>query len=140
PGWTLPGVIGLGAATVMMKSHGVLPGKRVLVAGTGPLAPLVAHLIREHGGRVVALVDPNPRRVWLSAMRAMTSRMDLFIEGGKWLTKLLMAGVPILHGWDIRCIEGADRAQFATVINSHTLEQRGFDVDAVCFGYGLFPS
>jgi len=42
PGWTLPGVIGLAAATVLLKSEGVLPGHRVVVAGCGPLLPAVA--------------------------------------------------------------------------------------------------
>ena len=37
PGWTLPGVVGLAAATVLLKAHAVLPGRRVLVAGCGPL-------------------------------------------------------------------------------------------------------
>ena len=35
PGWTLPGVIGAGAAQTMMNLHGVLPGKKVLMLGSG---------------------------------------------------------------------------------------------------------
>ena len=42
PGWTLPGVIGLAAATILMKSQGMLPGRRVVVAGCGPLLMAVA--------------------------------------------------------------------------------------------------
>ncbi len=34
-GWTLPGVIGAGAAQTMMNLHGVRPGERVLMLGTG---------------------------------------------------------------------------------------------------------
>ena len=140
PGWTLPGVIGLGAATIMMKAHGVLPGRRVLVAGPGPLAPLVAHLIDQGGGRVAAVVDPNPRSVWLNALPAMTSRIELLFEGARWITRLLANRVPILHGWDIQSIQGSEQAESVTVVNSTASRHRVFEVDAVCFGYGLLPS
>ena len=33
PGWTLPGVIGLAAATILLKADRVVPGRRVVVAG-----------------------------------------------------------------------------------------------------------
>ena len=33
PGWTLPGVIGAGAAQTMMNLHGTMPGKRILMLG-----------------------------------------------------------------------------------------------------------
>ncbi|MFP3741359.1 FAD/NAD(P)-binding oxidoreductase, partial [Burkholderia sp. SIMBA_019] len=34
-GWTTPGVIGLAAATILLKAQGVLPGRTTLVAGCG---------------------------------------------------------------------------------------------------------
>jgi len=37
PGWTLPGVMTTGAAQTLLRSYGVLLGRRVLVAGNGPL-------------------------------------------------------------------------------------------------------
>ena len=42
PGWTLPGVMGLAAATALLKSQRVLPGQRPVVAGSGPLLWAVA--------------------------------------------------------------------------------------------------
>jgi len=36
PGWTTPGVIGLAAATILLKSQGMVPGRRTVVAGCGP--------------------------------------------------------------------------------------------------------
>ena len=48
PGWTLPGVIGLAAATVLLKSQAMLPGRRIVVAGCGPL------LLRSRPGIVEA--------------------------------------------------------------------------------------
>ena len=43
PGWTLPGVIMTGAAQVLLYQH-VLPGQRILLAGTGPLQLLVMNI------------------------------------------------------------------------------------------------
>jgi len=42
PGWTLPGVITAGAAQALVKGQGILPGRRILMAGTGPLQMAVA--------------------------------------------------------------------------------------------------
>ena len=37
PGWTLPGVVTAGGAQARLKDTLVLPGRDVLVPGTGPL-------------------------------------------------------------------------------------------------------
>ena len=51
PGWTLPGVMTTGAAQTLLRSYAVLPGRRVLVAGNGPLNLQVAlELARRRGG------------------------------------------------------------------------------------------
>ncbi|MGA0597793.1 FAD-dependent oxidoreductase, partial [Enterovirga sp. CN4-39] len=42
PGWTLPGVIGRAAATVLLKTEGRVPGRRIVVAGAGPRLAAVA--------------------------------------------------------------------------------------------------
>ena len=39
PGWTLPGVMTTGAAQTLLRSYRVLPGRRVLVAGTRAAQP-----------------------------------------------------------------------------------------------------
>ena len=55
PGWDLPGVITTGAALNMIKTQGVLPGKRVVLSGSGPLQlAAAAHLVQ--GGAQVAAV------------------------------------------------------------------------------------
>src|SRR6266508_3956435 len=43
PGWTLPGVTTAGGAQAMLKGNGVLVGRRIVIAGTGPfLLPVAA--------------------------------------------------------------------------------------------------
>ena len=56
-GWTLPGVIGAGAAQTMMNLHGVKPGNRILMLGSGNVGLVVSFQLKQCGCDVVALVD-----------------------------------------------------------------------------------
>jgi len=53
PGWTLPNVIGAGGLQAMVKSGLSIHGKRVVVAGTGPLLVAVAASLRKDGVAVL---------------------------------------------------------------------------------------
>ncbi len=147
PGWTLPGVIGLGAATVMLKSQRMLPGRRVVVAGPGPLAPLVANLILQGGGKVVATIDPNPLGRWFGAVPGAAKRPGLAAQGGSWLARLVVRGVPAYRGWDVRTLNGRDGVEsvtFGPVDGKWRpvpgAPERTVEADAVCLGYGLTPA
>ena len=63
PGWTLPGVMGVGGAQALLKEGMDVRGRRVAVAGTGPLLlPVAASLSRAGADlRVVAEQAPAPR-------------------------------------------------------------------------------
>ena len=145
-GWTLPGVIGLAAATILLKSQRVLPGRRVVVAGVGPLLALVAAEILRGGGKVAAVIDANRRRDWFASPAALLSRPALAAHGAGWFARLMLAGVPVLSGHAIRRIEGANAvarivsgpvdADFAPCDGP----ERAFDCDAVCYGFGLQPA
>ncbi len=63
PGWTLPGVIGAGAAQTMMNLHGTLPGKRVLMLGSGNVGLVVSFQLMQAGCEVVAVADAAVSRV-----------------------------------------------------------------------------
>src|SRR4051794_15863321 len=70
-GWTQPGVIGLAAATILLKSQQALPGRRVVVAGCGPLLLAVAASILKGGGKVAAVIDLASRSEWLAALPSL---------------------------------------------------------------------
>ncbi|MBB4660580.1 FAD-dependent oxidoreductase [Conexibacter arvalis] len=55
PGWTLPGAITPGAAQVLVNVHGVLPGRRALIAGTDALGLEAAQLLEVVGASVVGV-------------------------------------------------------------------------------------
>jgi len=140
PGWTLPGVIGLAAATVLLKAEGVLPGKRVVVAGTGPLLAAVAAGILKAGGSVAAVVDAAPRGAWLSALPALASRPDLLARGAGWLAKILRAGVPVFSASRISRADGDAAVSAVDVVPLGGGAGRRIDCDALCIGHGLVPA
>ncbi|WP_172666335.1 NAD(P)/FAD-dependent oxidoreductase [Xanthomonas campestris] len=55
PGWTLPGVTGAGAAQALTKQGWPMRGKRVLVAGSGPLLLASAATLQRHGAQVLGI-------------------------------------------------------------------------------------
>ena len=60
PGWTLPNVMGAGALQAMVKSGLPIRGKRVVVAGTGPLLLAVAAYLRKHGAEIPIICEQIP--------------------------------------------------------------------------------
>jgi thioredoxin reductase/bacterioferritin-associated ferredoxin len=146
PGWVLPGVMGLAAATVLLKSARVLPGKRVVVAGAGPLLPAVANAILAGGGRVAAVVDANPIGAWLANGANLLMRPDLFLRGAGWIGRVRGAGVPWHFGHTIRRIDGKGSVGEVHVgrVSVEWEPAPGPELtvvcDAVCMGFGLIPS
>ena len=145
-GWTRPGVIGLGAATVLMKSQQILPGRNVVVAGVGPFLLVAAAMILEAGGRIAALVDLNGVADWAARGPAMLSRPDLIWQGSRWWGRLLRSSAPVFRRHVVTEIEGEDgvrAVQLAPVDRDWSPSsgtRRTIAADAVCIGYGLCPS
>lgn len=145
PGWTTPGVVGLAGATALFKQTLTLPGKKTIVAGTGPLVFFVAAEIRRLGGRVAAVVTPNTRRDWLSALPAMLSRPDLLRRGGLWVADLMLNRVPIHWGSAVSRVDGAAHVEAVQIAKltrdwSPTGETIRVEADSVCLGNGLIPA
>ena len=62
PGWTLPGVVGIGGVQALIKSGADLTGKCVILAGTGPLLLPVAATLARSGARLVLVAEQAPAR------------------------------------------------------------------------------
>jgi thioredoxin reductase/bacterioferritin-associated ferredoxin len=145
PGWTLPGVVGLAAATVLLKAHGVSPGRRVLVAGCGPLLAAVAAGVLEAGAELVAVADLSPRAAWLRALPALATRPRLLARGAAWAARIAASSAPVLAAYGVRRAEGDD-AVARVVLGPVDADgaplpgpERAFDVDALVVGHGLVP-
>lgn len=147
PGSTLPGVIGLAAATALIKGQKMLPGRRVLVAGAGPLLAAVAMAVIEGGGEVVAVADMNGMADWLHQSPDMISRPGLLWRGMVWMAELRRRGVPYLWSHAVTRAEGTDAVHSVTVapIDRHGravagARERSFEIDAAAIGHGLSPA
>lgn len=145
PGWTTPGVIGLAAATILLKSQGMVPGRRTVVAGCGPLLAAVAAKIVAGGGEVAAVVDLAGPGDWLRALPAMAGRPDLLRQGLGWALKLGKARVPVLFRHTVTSVSGDAACEAVTVVpvdgegRPRQGRERVFAADALAIGHGLVP-
>ncbi len=62
PGWTLPGVVGVGGAQALLKAGMDVRGKRVAIAGTGPLLLPVAAALARAGADLRMVAEQAPPR------------------------------------------------------------------------------
>ena len=69
PGWTLPGVMTVGAAQTVLKSSGLVPASSTVIAGMGPLVWLYAAQVLRLGGKIDAILDTTPTGNYFSALR-----------------------------------------------------------------------
>jgi NADPH-dependent 2,4-dienoyl-CoA reductase/sulfur reductase-like enzyme len=57
PGWTIPNVMGAGGLQALVKSGFSISGKRVVIAGSGPLLLAVAEYLKRAGAQVLLIAE-----------------------------------------------------------------------------------
>jgi thioredoxin reductase len=145
PGWTLPGVMTTGAAQTLLRSYGVLAGKKLLITGHGPLNLQVALELARAGARVVAVAELARRPgLWSAAplLRMLASTPGLLFQGRRYVAELARRGIPLLHGHVLAGVEKT-RAGLTARLGRWPAESAAspsYDVDAVLMGYGFMPS
>ncbi len=100
-GWTLPGVMTVGAAQILLKTADLVPEGRAVLAGQGPLLYLVALQLARAGAPPLAVLETTPRENYFAAARHLgglwAGRRDL----GKGLALRLglsRAGIAVRRG------------------------------------------
>lgn len=113
-GWTMPGVMGAGAAQILLKGANARPAGPVILAGCGPLLYLLAWQYIQAGVQLAGLVDTTPRSAYFSALTkihgALRGRKDL-VKGLSLISRIRMARVPVYSGASMLEIKGHDRAE-----------------------------
>ncbi len=97
PGWTLPGVIGAGAADVLLKSASLLPRGPVILCGNGPLILQTAAHLREFRVPVAGVVltgNPAGALGALPAFPCAALARPLYMARGMGLGLRMMLGAP----------------------------------------------
>ena len=74
PGWTLPNVMGAGGLQALVKAGMGIAGKKVVVAGSGPLLLAVAAHLRAHGADIRTIAEQAPWSRLIRFGMAMASR------------------------------------------------------------------
>ena len=146
PGWTLPGVYTAGAMQVLVKTQGVLPGQRVLIAGTGPLLPVIAGQLAQAGAQVVAVLEAASLRGAWRAIPQLWGQWTLIGDAWHYWRGLRTARIPYRRSNTVARIIGTEAVQAAVTVKldedwhpvPHT--EQTIEVDAVCLGFGFVPS
>ena len=151
PGWTVPGVMTSGAAQVLLKEQRLIPGRRILLAGTGPLQLVVAAGLVQAGAEVIAVLEGTPpmrqafHRPGPHAL-ALWRQWSRLAEGlSSWLT-LRKAGVPFHAGWGVVAAHGQEELTGVTIAQLDRQWRpipdtaRTLECDTLCASYGFVPA
>ena len=98
PGWTTPGVMYAGGAQSLIKAQHALPGRNVVVAGSGPLPMVVAAQILRAGGKVAALAMLHGITECAGPLAGLWHGRAVVVEGLCYLATVIRARVPRLTG------------------------------------------
>jgi thioredoxin reductase len=129
PGWTLPGVMGAGAAQTFINIHRVLPGKSALMVGSGNVGIIVSYQLLQAGADVKAVVEAAPR---LGGYGVHTA-------------KVRRAGVPFYTSHTVLEATGKDHVESAVIVQIDDKwkpiagTERELSVDTICIAAGLTP-
>jgi NADPH-dependent 2,4-dienoyl-CoA reductase/sulfur reductase-like enzyme len=136
PGWTLPGVVGVGAAQALVKAGARFAGLRVLVAGTGPLLPAVAATLAGAGARLVEVAEQAPLGRLLAFAASLTLAPEKAAEALGYGARLPLSRYRT--GTWVLAVESARQGLRVTLTNGRATWQR--DCDLLACGFGLVPN
>jgi D-hydroxyproline dehydrogenase subunit alpha len=137
PGWTLPGVMGVGGAQALVKSGLDPRGKRVVVAGTGPLLLAVAAGLAKAGARVEGILEQAPlARLTRFGLHTMFAQPGKVLEGARYRLRTL--AVPYrFNSWVTR-VQGRGRVE--CVLVSIDGKESAIDCDWLACAFHLVPN
>jgi NADPH-dependent 2,4-dienoyl-CoA reductase/sulfur reductase-like enzyme len=149
PGWTLPGVVTAGGAQTLVKTQRILPGRRIVFAGSGPLALAFPAQLRRYGANVTTVLEAGPAPGVTDVLRLLAvarGNMQLLHEAVGYRSRLLRDRVPLRYRRIVLRAEGEGRVERVVHASvdanwrplSDTEETE--TADTLCLGYGFFPS
>ena len=136
PGWTLPGVIGVGAAQALLKGGTSFSGKRVVIAGSGPLLLPVAGALRSAGADVRLVAEQASR---LSVARfglGLLRRPATLLQAARYRVSFI--GTPYRFGEWVTAARGGARIEEVDITNGAAMQTIACDI--LCAAFGLIPN
>jgi D-hydroxyproline dehydrogenase subunit alpha len=136
PGWTLPGVMGAGGLQALVKSGLSVLGKRVVIAGSGPLLLAVAEYLRRAGANVLLIAEQAPA----ARVRGFAAR--LLVHPAKlWQAIRLrraLGGVPYHFGMWPAAAGGSEKLEWVELVRDGKTMRVACDYLAC--GFHLVPN
>ncbi len=139
-GWTLPGVMTVGAAQILLKTGGNVPAGRTVIAGQGPLVLLYASQMLAAGVRPAAILDTTAPGALRSALRHLPGALaDLgqIARGLGFMAAIRKAGVPVMRG--VRDVKAEGRGRLEEVHHLSAGRWRTMPADLLLLHEGVTP-
>lgn len=136
PGWTLPGVIGVGGAQALLKSGTSFSGKRAVVAGTGPLLLPVASALAADGAAVQLVAEQAPLGDVARFAIGLARTPATLVQAMRYRAGFLRT--PYRLGTWVTAARGDGRVEEADVTNGTRRETIACDL--LCAAFGLLPN
>jgi octopine oxidase subunit A len=139
PGWTLPGVLGAGAAQTLLKSAAMVPTGRVVLAGTGPLLWLLAAQILRAGGQISTLLDTTPAENRSRALAHLTGFLgSRYFREGLHLLRAVRRKVRVVRRVTALAAHGGEKLSEVAFRRGRGAEER-IAADVLLLHQGVAP-
>ena len=136
PGWTLPNVVGAGGLQALVKSGLPIRGKRVVVAGSGPLLLAVADFLHQHGAEIPIICEQASRASLARFGVALLGQPAKIVQALQ--LKKRLAGIPFAtSSWPVSA-QGKDFVESVTISRHGRL--RTIPCDYLACGFHLIPN
>jgi NADPH-dependent 2,4-dienoyl-CoA reductase/sulfur reductase-like enzyme len=136
PGWTLPNVMGAGGLQAMVKCGLPIRGKRIVVAGSGPLLLAVAAYLHQHGAEIPIICEQTSWSSLAGFGITLISQPGKIAQGLR--LKRELAGVPYVAGaWPVAA-HGENVLK--RVIISRSGKTETIPCDYLACGFHLVPN
>ncbi len=136
PGWTLPGVFGAGGLQVLVKNGWPVAGKRVVVAGSGPLLLAAASSLRAAGAQVLLVAEQAAAADLARFAARLASHPAKLVQAAA--LRLRLAGVPYRSSAWVERADGDEQLRSVRLRIGRYSER--LDCDALAVGFGLVPN
>lgn len=136
PGWTLPGVVGVGAAQALVKAGASVREKKVILAGSGPLLLPVASLLCSQGARVGLIAEQAPTASVLRFAMGLWQHPGKIREAIGYRSKTL--GTPYRFGVWIVAARGDSQVREVELTDGRRKWSEACDL--LCCSSGLLPN
>jgi NADPH-dependent 2,4-dienoyl-CoA reductase/sulfur reductase-like enzyme len=136
PGWTLPNVLGVGGLQALVKSGLPIRGRRVVIAGAGPLLLAVAAYLKKHGAVLPLIAEQSSAAAVYGFLARLFARPGKLAEAIR--LRAVLVAVPYRMDCWVSAAHGKERVTGVT-LNCEG-RTRELACDYVACGFGLIPN